>query len=196
MKANTEAKRDRREYQRRYYEANRDRMREASLRNHHANRDEKNEAKRRYWAANRDKMHDAARRYREAHSDEEREVSLRYREANRDREAERTRRWRIANPDKKRQNDASRRARKRSAFVETVDPIVVFERDNWICHICKKKVDRKLKYPSPRSVQLDHIVPLAKGGLHCYANCATTHKRCNNRKHAKIPHTGIQLRLL
>jgi 5-methylcytosine-specific restriction endonuclease McrA len=33
---------------------------------------------------------------------------------------------------------------------------------------------------------IDHIVPLSRGGLHCYANVQVAHSRCNLRKRNKI----------
>lgn len=79
----------------------------------------------------------------------------------------------------------NRRARKRDAFVEHVEVGAVYERDNWVCHICGGKVDCMLKHPDPMCVSLDHIVPLSKGGEHSYINCATAHLRCNIQKQAK-----------
>lgn len=53
------------------------------------------------------------------------------------------------------------------------------ERDNWICNICGKPVDKNLKYPDPMSPSLDHIIPLSKGGKHSEDNIHIAHLRCN-----------------
>ncbi|MFE5332940.1 HNH endonuclease [Embleya sp. NPDC056575] len=79
-----------------------------------------------------------------------------------------------------------RRARERAAFVEAVVPLVVFERDEWACHICGDPVDRLLSYPDPRCATVDHVIPLSKGGLHAYANCRTAHMLCNSIKQARV----------
>jgi HNH endonuclease len=57
----------------------------------------------------------------------------------------------------------------------------VFERDGWVCHICGDPVDRESADPLNRA-SLDHVVPIARGGLHTleYVKCA--HLRCNIRK--------------
>lgn len=82
---------------------------------------------------------------------------------------------RQAHPERARQNDAVRRARKRDQFIEFVDVSVVWERDSGICHICREPADLD-------NWHLEHIVPLARGGEHSYANTAVSHPGCNLRK--------------
>jgi 5-methylcytosine-specific restriction endonuclease McrA len=76
---------------------------------------------------------------------------------------------------------------------ETIDRIAIFERDGWICQVCKKKVRQDLKYPHPMSASLDHIKPLALGGSHTRTNVQLAHLRCNFKKGDV---GGGQLRLL
>lgn len=71
------------------------------------------------------------------------------------------------------------RARNRAAFVEHVDPLVVLERDDNICGICGGDVD-------PDDFHIDHIVPLARGGLHNYENTQAAHPSCNWAKSARV----------
>lgn len=75
-----------------------------------------------------------------------------------------------------------RRARKRAALVEQFDPLEIYERDKWTCGICHRPVDPTEKRPSHYSPSLDHIKPLARGGLHCRANVQLAHWICNSRK--------------
>lgn len=63
----------------------------------------------------------------------------------------------------------------------------IFVRDQWMCKICHDPIDRSVKFPHPRSVSLDHIVPLSKGGKHVRKNVQTAHFGCNSRKGAKLP---------
>jgi 5-methylcytosine-specific restriction endonuclease McrA len=60
----------------------------------------------------------------------------------------------------------------------------VFERDAWICQLCRGTVDRTLIYPHPLSASLDHAVALARGGSHTYGNTQLAHLRCNSVKRA------------
>lgn len=88
-------------------------------------------------------------------------------------------RWRAANRDRARMISHNRRARERDAWVEDVDPGVVFERDGWMCHLCGERIPQGLTYPHPLYPTIDHLVPLAIGGEHSYANVAAAHNRCN-----------------
>jgi len=96
--------------------------------------------------------------------------------------AAQTRAWRQANPERAADQYARRRARKRrSPIIVKVDRYAIYARDGGRCHICGKRV-RKERF------DLDHLVPLAKGGEHAPFNLAVAHPRCNARKAAsRIP---------
>ena len=78
-----------------------------------------------------------------------------------------------------------RRARKRESFVEPVTVAALVERDGEVCGICGESLDLSLTYPHPKSVTLDHITPLVRGGLHSLLNCQLAHFRCNSAKGAR-----------
>jgi 5-methylcytosine-specific restriction endonuclease McrA len=100
--------------------------------------------------------------------------------------AARRKAWGDANHDKTRAYAAKRRALERGAFVEYVDPKLIYVRDGGRCHICGKKVPKK-------NWHLDHLIPLARGGEHSYKNVAVACPGCNMRKHTKAE---AQLRLI
>jgi hypothetical protein len=81
---------------------------------------------------------------------------------------------------------ATRRARFVAALVEVVDPDVVFERDGWLCHLCSEAIDPTLSGRDRMGPTLDHVIPLAEGGEHSYANVAAAHRSCNSRKGASL----------
>lgn len=81
---------------------------------------------------------------------------------------------------------AKRRALRRGATIEAFEPHEVFDRDGWICQICDQPIDTRARHPDPRSVSLDHIVPLSRGGEHSRANCQTAHLICNLKKGARL----------
>ena len=66
----------------------------------------------------------------------------------------------------------------------TIHPVIdkkVFDRDKWRCKICKTKVQKNDLYAS-NAAEVDHIVPLSKGGVHSYSNVQTLCRSCNNKK--------------
>lgn len=110
--------------------------------------------------------------------------SKRWRDANPERARAGVKRWTVANPDRyrtlQRKSDMTRKARKRDAFIETVDPEVVFTRDAGVCGICTTPVGHDENW------HVDHIMPLSKGGPHSYGNVQLAHARCNKSKGAKV----------
>lgn len=77
--------------------------------------------------------------------------------------------------------------------VRTVLRREIYDRDGWRCHLCRRRVDRRLRHPHPRSASLDHLIPLADGGDHDPANLATAHLGCNM---ARRRGGNVQLRAL
>lgn len=87
-----------------------------------------------------------------------------------------------------------RRALKLQATVEDFSPSEIFERDNYICQLCgcKTRPDYKSQY-HPKYPNLDHIIPLSKGGDHSRKNTQCLCFRCNMEKNNTG--TGDQLRM-
>lgn len=66
---------------------------------------------------------------------------------------------------------------------------VVYAQSGWTCHLCGKRVSKRLKYPNPKSASLDHIVPLSwrqNSPGHVWGNVALAHLRCNQSKGARF----------
>lgn len=69
---------------------------------------------------------------------------------------------------------------------ESIDPIKVFERDRWACQMCGIKTPKALRGTNdPKAPELDHVVALALGGSHTWANVQCACRRCNGLKGAK-----------
>jgi len=86
----------------------------------------------------------------------------------------------------KRVYKAKRRAMLRAVSAENIDPIKVFERDRWICHICGKKTLKSKRGTShEKAPELEHIVALANGGKHSWSNVACSCRSCNIAKGAQ-----------
>src|SRR4051794_27234293 len=63
----------------------------------------------------------------------------------------------------------------------------IAERDGWTCRICGEPIDRTLRRPNPRALQIDHITPLSVGGSDDPANLRATHAVCNQVKAVNLP---------
>lgn len=87
----------------------------------------------------------------------------------------------------KRKAKAARRARKRALPYEQIDPYVVFARDGWRCQLCRGRTPGRLRGSlHQRAPELDHIVPLSRGGAHTYANTQCLCRQCNQAKSDKV----------
>ena len=72
--------------------------------------------------------------------------------------------------------------------------LAIYERDNWRCQLCRKKVDPSLPGGLPLAHSLDHIIPRSLGGSNEPSNLQLAHHECNWRK-GTTPQ-GSQLRLV
>ncbi len=84
-----------------------------------------------------------------------------------------------------------RRLRQRNNFIHDVDPLVVYERDNYTCQLCLKHVEMHTKAPSKFAPTLDHTIPLALGGAHSYQNIKLAHFICNSTKSDTCDRTHV-----
>ena len=87
----------------------------------------------------------------------------------------------------KRASRAVRKARERASTAEVFDPVDVLRRDGWRCHLCHCSTPERLRGTMhPRAPELDHIVPLARGGAHTRINTACACRSCNAGKGASL----------
>jgi len=75
-----------------------------------------------------------------------------------------------------------RRAAKRGVNVEPYSREDVCAKSGWICGICGKPINPKLRFPHRESATIDHIIPLAKGGADSLDNVQLAHMICNSIK--------------
>lgn len=98
----------------------------------------------------------------------------RYRAAHKEEIAERDRRYRQSHKE-----NQYLRVRARAARVK--GKVIKEEISNWgkgTCGICDTSLDGKF--------EMDHIIPLSKGGLHIGANIQLAHRYCNRSKKDRL----------
>jgi 5-methylcytosine-specific restriction endonuclease McrA len=127
---------------------------------------------------------DCYKRFYAAHRERRKQESQAWYRANSELALANRKVYAAANPDKVRtwgrKSALTRRAHKKRAFVEVVDPRVVFARDQGICGICLTPIDPASPW------ELDHKIPISRGGEHSYQNTQPSHQRCNRAKGAKL----------
>ncbi len=130
----------------------------------------------------------------------QREASRRWNKGHLQRMKEAQRRWAAKNPEKIKainhkyrsthidivlESNLRRRMRERgNGVIERIYRNVVWSRDDGICGICKLPVKGKW--------ELDHRIPIARGGPHTYANVQVAHPKCNRHKGAKMKIEELQ----
>src|SRR5205085_1734828 len=118
-----------------------------------------------------------------------REVSREWVKRNPEKQHAMSRRWRKEHPVRHKQQliRAGMRRRERKRSVETCDPQSLSILQQLIAASVKLRCGVCSKNMSKRDRTIDHIVPLVRGGTGHIGNLQVVHKRCNSRKHAKMP---------
>ena len=71
--------------------------------------------------------------------------------------------------------------------IEYFNPIYILKRDKWTCYICGSATPKRLRgTKEPNAPEVDHVIPLARGGTHTEANVRCICRECNIRKGAKL----------
>lgn len=65
---------------------------------------------------------------------------------------------------------------------DEIDHLSLFILHNWICNICKKEINPKLRFPHNMAATVEHVIPLCKGGTHTWDNVRPAHASCNFSK--------------
>ncbi len=76
--------------------------------------------------------------------------------------------------------------------LKKVPRVAIYERDQWICQLCDKPIDRELRYPDPMCASIDHVVPISMGGSNSAENLQATHHLCNTSAGNKKPSDSLR----
>ena len=75
----------------------------------------------------------------------------------------------------------------------------LYKRDLGICYLCHSKTDPTdiIRYPTyviagPRYPSIDHVIPIAKGGLHAWDNVKLACKQCNSTKSDSVDERELE----
>ena len=62
----------------------------------------------------------------------------------------------------------------------------LMKRDKNLCYLCGDKVNNKLDYNDDYYPNIDHVIPISKGGTHTWDNVKLAHRICNIKKSDKV----------
>lgn len=193
----------RREYDRKYHQANREKKSEYRREYYKANRERELDGQRKYYEANRDKRLEWHRENYKAKHDEILDSNRKYREENREKLRELHRNRRASNPvgvreyfrkyyasnhEKYRVSSHTRRARVVGSAGKLSPGLAkkLFKLQRGKCACCGKSLGA--------DYHLDHIMPIALGGSNTDDNIQLLRATCNLKKSAKHPIDFMQSR--
>ena len=159
--------------QRAYCENNPEKRKESHRKYHSANKKDRNKESREWYAKNKDRSNCRSAEWRKNHPEMVRELNAE---------------WLKNNPEKRAQINRNRRARKLQVGGSLSDGISakLFKLQRGKCACCG--------LPLGSDYHLDHIMPLALGGLNTDDNIQLLRSTCNKQKHAKHPVDFMQSR--
>lgn len=170
---------------RKYYEKNAEKVRAQVRKYSAANPERIRERNKKYCATNPEKVRARKRKYYASNLENARkrarERQRRYCAAHPEKIKERMQRYAAANPDKIRARSARWRAMVKGMTVPGREPsselLAGLTSPGARCFYCQ----------CAQAVEVDHFIPLKKGGLHVEGNLVGACKSCNSSKGAKLP---------
>lgn len=186
------SKEERKAYNAAYYASHREELQTYQREYRRANLEEVREHHKAYDQAHKEHIASYQKQYRETHREQwaayreaRRERVKQYGEEYKERVAAQTARYYQEHRAEAFAKAARRRALKRGVTIgdaEAIKDVYRRARENKKvrCYLCGKLIPIG-------SRNVDHIVPLAKGGAHTASNLAIAHERCNKSKNDKHP---------
>lgn len=145
----------------------------------------KREYRRRYYQANRDRIREQSRQWYAANTEQAKETSRRYQKANREQRREIERRWREANPERARASTQRYRRTAKARFAIEIRKhgpaiheywAVTWERQDGRCYLCTDPLDLDKAW----EVHIDHDHSCCPTGRTCpYCRRGLACRRCN-----------------
>lgn len=133
-----------------------------------------------YYEANAERIKAKSNRYyKENRAEILSRTSAAYDENKSEEAVERQRRWRKENPETFRAQVARRTARQKAAFgdISGEDIQQMYDDQGGLCAYCEA--------PLFGNFEVEHMIPLSRGGAHDWTNIAVSCPPCNRRKHCK-----------
>ena len=165
------------EYQRQYYQKNREKIAEREKQRYQANREKLVEQQRQYYKENREKAAEYQKQYYQENREKVAEYQKQYRQANSEKYEEYQKQYLQENLEAFNARNQKRRALKRNAAgnATAADIQARFDYHGNRCYYCG----------CDGPMEVEHRIPLSRGGTHYPANLVPACKSCNCSKGTK-----------
>lgn len=171
-----------------YYQKNKERIRENGKRWYAENKEIKAKSAAAWHVKNRGSVAIRKAKWEEANKEKSKLRHALWYQANKELVLKRSKEYATQNPEKAAVKAARRRTRKKGIQSEPYTTQLILELYGTDCHLCKEPIDLSAprgigKQGWERSLHLDHVVSLFKGGTDLIENIRPSHGKCNVLKH-------------
>jgi len=165
-----------------YRAANSEKIRESKRQYAQAHPEQEAERKRAWQQANLVLTQQRARDWAAAHPEQAKATQRAWYEAHRDERMADIREWQAANPERVRANVRRANHRRRARLAGSNSPGVT--REEWAAVV--EFFDGCCAYCGKPATELDHIVPISRGGRDALDNVQPACRKCNASKNSKL----------
>jgi 5-methylcytosine-specific restriction endonuclease McrA len=192
------------EQDKKYRQENKEKISEKNKKYYSANKEAILVKNKEHYQTNKEKIGERTDKYRKTHLKKFAEIAKQYRRENKEKVAEIARNYRVRNLEKVKEQERQyrqtekwrisdynarikRRSHKYKVAFTPHERRIILDRDNWTCQSCGIKVHDRSKgdWNTPDKANIDHIVPISKGGNSKLSNLQTLCRTCNLTKNNK-----------
>jgi 5-methylcytosine-specific restriction endonuclease McrA len=166
------------ERQKKWYSLHKDEISERRHNSYPEHKEDSNRRGKEYYISNKAEIAFRRHIFHIKHKSELNAKSLEYHNSHKEYRLECSRQWTRNNPEKHRLQASLRRARKKNATIIGIthkEWLQMCKDNNGCCSYCGRKT----------ALEMDHVIPLTKGGVHGVDNIVPACKKCNSSKHAE-----------
>lgn len=167
-----------------YYQKNKERHNIRTKKYYEDNKNQILKICKEYREENKDRISELKKDWAKRNKERKLEQEKRWRENNEEQNIEMKKKWYRKNRDRVYSNILKRRSIKHNVYFKGVRRKELLDRDNWTCQCCGIKVhDEKIN--NPTKANIDHIIPISKGGDSTPENLQVLCRTCNLSKNDK-----------